>query len=153
MNTKYKVLTSRDTERRVKWSRDDIISVIKRILKEDQSVQCNTKSPHFQLRSLVSARPATRIHHNCRKRKCGEHTQSKDKISEWQQVETHLFPDRTSGEQYSIVPQNESNKSPSFMNAADPKSMSFTWKSSLRMMFSSLCQETRAKNVRFERKS
>ena len=38
-------------------------------------------------------------------------------------VKTHLFPIKTSGEQYSIVPQNVENFFPSSMYAADPKSI------------------------------
>jgi hypothetical protein len=51
---------------------------------------------------------------------------------------THLLPCKTSGLQYSIVPQNVPNWAEPSNNAADPKSMSFTWKSSSTMMFSSL---------------
>ena len=50
---------------------------------------------------------------------------------------TYLFPIRTSGEQYSIVPQNVQNFLPSSMYAADPKSINLTWNFSSKMIFSS----------------
>ena len=45
---------------------------------------------------------------------------------------------RTSGLQYSMVPQNVPNTLPGRRNAAEPKSITFTWKVSSRMIFSSL---------------
>ena len=52
-------------------------------------------------------------------------------------VKTHLFPIKTSGEQYSIVPQNVENFLPSSTYAADPKSISLMWNLSSKMIFSS----------------
>ena len=51
---------------------------------------------------------------------------------------TYLFPLRTSGLQYSSVPQKVPKSLPFCRKAAEPKSMSLIWKCSFRMMFSSL---------------
>lgn len=50
---------------------------------------------------------------------------------------THLFPFSTSGLQYSTVPANWAKVRPGRVKAADPKSMSLTWKLASRITFSS----------------
>ena len=53
---------------------------------------------------------------------------------------TNLFPSRTSGEQYSKVPQKVLKSFPGSIKAALPKSINFKWKFRSMIMFSPECE-------------